>query len=403
MGFFTRRRKHIGSHVLLCDIGNGSIGVASVHLSPQQSPEIHSILRIPFQMITQPTYEHLHEEMKRTLQSALSQCGKSIDHSSYDHVICLLSAPWAVSEARTGEYHKPDDIRITEDVIENIKNTLVSDIYEDINREVEGIKKVDVIMTEFSHLKLNGYRTAVPLGKSARNISLSGFISMSPRSVRNSISSIIHTVFPHSDVLFFPALFSYYRGIEQIVIVPPDYVLYDIRSEVTDVCVIRNDELAYTASFPFGVRSVLRSLGALWNESPQQIEEKMMLFYEKKLSSEGGRSFKESLSRIQDEWEIYNRDLLHEIGKFGAVPTTVLYATEMSTVPFARDIIRGEFSGKPSLISSKKDLDPSSWFHILDIPLQDSVRLMGQLKKDHFLILSALFVNEKYQNSRKAL
>lgn len=397
MSLFKRSPSE-GHHVhtgIVCDIGSGSIGIAWVRYPERQRPEIMSLIRLPFPLSDDPSYNALLEVMLRTFDTALEHIVRTVQAKDASlrpgFVTCFLSSPWAVSEARAGEYSKDDDIKISPDVLLKVQQAIIDDVKEDLASDD---RKTDIIMTDFSRIRLNGYKTSQAEGKVARHIAMTGFVSMSERTVRDRLATIIKQRTSFRSPIFASSTYAYYRGIEQIVSLPPDYVLYDVRSETSDICVIRDNDLVYTASFSLGVTSIYRIIAQLWKTSIVDAEGRLGLYLQGSLSADASRAVKTALSQVQDEWDTYLREFIQEASALGPLPATVLYATLPGKEQLARKLIMGEFSAHSSLAPTSSDrsgmfFDRSGWFHILDIPLSDFVQFPGS-EVDPFLALASL-------------
>jgi hypothetical protein len=281
-------------------------------------------------------------------------------------------------------YERKNDFKITRALLEDVRVSARVSIEKDLEESATDTQQqYKIIFDAFSRTRLNGYLTKSPEGKTARSVELSGFVGLSTKEIQTVIASAITAHFPHLRPTFVPAPFAYYKAVEQIVTVPHDYLFFDIRSELTDVLVVRDEELAYSGSFPFGIKSALRLLSKDIVDASHRLD----LYYSKRLSDDEEMSVRKSLANIQEEWDTYLEDFTRNASLYGALPSTLLYASEIGSELFIKDLVLKKFG--PS-----KNMHRIA-VHVFDLPLKGEVEVLTPTIFDPFLVLSSLYLESQ--------
>ena len=176
MGFFSTGKKN--EIVVIFDIGSGSVGGALVELGGVEKPRILFSTREDIVFQNNFKFERFFASMCKSfdvVSDSIAAKGKKVER-----VVCVLSAPWYVSQTRTIVSEKQKPFLVTQKKVNNLIEEEVIKMKEDFNSRysdvVDGL--AEVLEMRSTHIKLNGYETNMPFDKYAKKIETSLYVSI---------------------------------------------------------------------------------------------------------------------------------------------------------------------------------------------------------------------------------
>ncbi len=250
---------------LVFDVGSGSVALALVTKKNTNSkPKVlwYEILAVK----ESPAGDEKRELKKVFLilsKKFFPEIKKFSDYKITDaHII--FSAPWYVSEARKINiaYGSPkiilaEDIakelqRVADDLDERTKKktSLARHIFSNDARVVEKV----ILNTE-----INGYRIDDPIGKSVKELSMDLFLSVSPKDLCESLSSIILNEIVRCNISIhsFPMA---HATVLSLGDEHNDTILIDMSGTTTDITKVSNGSITDSVHLPMGKRDLIRTL-----------------------------------------------------------------------------------------------------------------------------------------------
>jgi len=169
-------------------------------------------------------------------------------HAKPRHVYCTLPTHLTLHQVSLAQKRADNPFEITRD--------LLSELYDSAAVKIEGTE-IENLMVD---VKINGYRTSSPLGKSGTTISLARYVSSADASDVSKIREALIESFHHDDY----SLHTYPQALRSVVqkcfAADLDYLVVDIGGEITEVTLVESGVLSAHTTFPLGTRSHIRSL-----------------------------------------------------------------------------------------------------------------------------------------------
>ena len=244
---------------LVFDIDGASVGAAAVDITGSESPKILFTGReeLPLRDVFDPA-RNISEVLDR-LERVSAEAAKHFAQSA-DRITFFLATPYVASQSRI--------VRTSFGAPKRIEHALLSDIVKkQIDQFIHGElaahsaprDEQELLEAKVMGVRLNGYDTPAPAGKSASEIELALYASMMSSSVAQRLKRATLAHFPHTPVDLHSRIFGLFHAI-RAVSVDESYMIIDIRADVTDMAIIKHGVLVDTISHPVGENTIFRSL-----------------------------------------------------------------------------------------------------------------------------------------------
>ena len=195
--FFTSTHETVD---LVLDIGSGSVGATLLVCSENKNPTSVFTVRKPIAFQKKLDPKRLAKLLDDTLLLVLDSVLKDgIKHLRFTksgagairNVHVVLAAPWYSAHANT--------VVVKKDTVFTVSNQLLSEYILEEQKEFiasipahaeqfqEGVRPVEHAVI---HVRLNGYETATPIGKTAHELSMSLYVSVMSEYIATSINNL---------------------------------------------------------------------------------------------------------------------------------------------------------------------------------------------------------------------
>jgi hypothetical protein len=190
-------------------------------------------------------------------------------------------------------------------------------------------KDIMVIETQNVQVKLNGYETAAPEGKTASSLETSVYISIVPQKIAHAVKEKISGFFHNRGVSFYTFSFSSFAVIRDIFFHKKDFFSLDIGGEVTDISIVRDNVLQETRTFPMGKNFLLRKIALGLGASHAEALSYFSMAASKKLTAEEEQKIKKITAEAAKEWLSEFRGSLYEFSRGGGfLPHDMFFAAD---------------------------------------------------------------------------
>ena len=267
--FLSRKKNE--EVVLIVDIGNDSVGASLSLLSDVATPKILYSFRSNITWHTSPENSRFVSEISKTLEQVMKDIsqnglrfiprgplGRVQIHRS--HII--FSAPWYSCETKVLKVTHPSPVIMTQELIVSLfKNEIEKFTEEAQSRARSKISQnLQVAERRVIRTKLNGYETSDPFSKKASDVELTVFISLVSKDILVAVQKVINSYFHilRTDISSFPlAAFTVFSASMPKT---RDFLIVDVRGEMTDISLICDGLLMDNISFPQGKNALVRTL-----------------------------------------------------------------------------------------------------------------------------------------------
>jgi len=301
---------------LILDIRSDSVGGAFVESRFDFSTKslrtrVTKFTRQVFNLQEVLDTQRLFNELAEALKLLINNLAKDFPKRKFDRIECFLSAPFYAGQTRTIKqtYDKPTII--TERAITKLINQDLESFERDappLYREIVHDAH-EIIERKVMQIKLNRYLTCSPYGKTAREISIDHYVSVSSKQILSRLREIISTRFDprkmrfHSFPFVFFSLARDYLGAENVF-------LLDIGGEVTELSLIAGGILWETASFPHGYNFLARLLAANLKTTSEEALSSLKLYGRGDQNKETSDKIGEAITSGRSEWLSYFKEAL---------------------------------------------------------------------------------------------
>ncbi|MEN9614418.1 MAG: hypothetical protein RLZZ347_725 [Candidatus Parcubacteria bacterium] len=340
LSLFTRNRQEVD---LILDIGSGSVGAALVVVGKDSVPSVVYTVRkdIGFQKRLDP--KRLPILLTDALISLLSVVVKDgMKHLRFTQsgmgairdVHIHLASPWYVSHTKTITIKKEVPFEVTRQVlrshIQEEQQALISSLPAHEGQFEEGIRPVEHSVIK---LLLNGYETAVPFGKMAKELCLSVYVSLMPETIAQVIETAIYSTFHPRKIQFHSFGMSAFTSIRSLYPESNDFVFLDFGSEVSELFLVRRGAFADGVSVPCGKHSFVRMVAQDLAVDESVALSSIRLVTSKQADPSAQARMSSSFARIKEEWLAHLSVALDLLDKEVSLPETVYVTADADMLP----------------------------------------------------------------------
>ena len=268
-----------------------------------------------------------------------------------------LSSPWYISQTKVIRSPKEESFTVSPkflaDLVEVEKNRIISSL--DKGRQLDNLKdKASALESHIMRVKLNGYTTEKPMGKSAQFSELSVYLSVAPEEFTNKVIKTVNGVFGGVSVEF--ATFPYVLY-EAVSIADPSvthYLLIDVREEITELTLVKKGIIFETYTIPCGTGYFIRKIAESMNTLPAVAHSMLRICYEGKSEPNVKNEINEALSKAE-EWPNYMEKAFKYFAEEYFLPSKIRIESDpVFTEPLTDIILKKAFRQFPSDMESYK-------------------------------------------------
>lgn len=386
MGIFSSKKPKLA---IVFDVGSASVGVAVVLFAPASKPKI--IFTAREQMVFQENLKF--DRFVSSMLDALAKAARTLEHFTLppnrgQAFSVFFASPWYASQTRVSKRTFTEPTVITDEILRDIQKKEVQD-FQDI--EVPKLGKNTIILeTETMQVKLNGYDTVEPKGKTASLVQTATYVSIVPENIVRATAKKISGLFHNKNIFFHSFPFASFVVVRDMLSDQKNFFFIDISGEVTDVSLIRDNVLQETRTFPLGKNSLLRKIGSDLGAS---YEEALSYF----TMAEGNAIHQEQRERVgkitsesRKEWLAGFQNALEELSQGDTfMPHDVFFAADADVSRWFMANIQDHES--PKIILPEKTFT----VHALDPALLASFcEASSGVERDPFLMTEAIFLSK---------
>lgn len=359
-------RKNKDETVLLVNIGNGSISIASALFSDNKIHFLYTS-RHSFVVLEKPDAKVLSDSALRTLEEALDCFStKGFDHKYWDYkekrvskILIVLSSPWFIPKIKHIQISKDTPFLISENFMNDILKKEEAIFKEELVKDLENQNiSYEVVERSIVNVKINGYILKKNIGKTTKNFD--AFLRMSVVSTEyiKKIKDLVQrfTHIDEGDLIFHTFPLASFVVARDIFSNNSSFILLDTTAEVTDLSLVQNESIVAMASFPSGRNYIIRQIAKAFNTSFDLAESTLRLYIEKKLDDQGVKKIENVLVSIEREWAIYFENSLLELSPQLVLPYKFYMTSDSDVVEIYKRFLSLSKTDTTSSIRKKMEL-----------------------------------------------
>ncbi len=299
--------------IAVFDISSSSVAGGHVLLERDVHTKHQSLFlastRVDAALSGEPDIARLVEHTAKNLEQVVARLHKADVHHP-DYIQVVLASPWYLSQTRTMVYTKTVPFICTQKLVDGlIDKELAHAVTTDTGFGSEG----SVVEKQLSSIKLNGYTTENPYGKSATSLELSITITTVPTMVMDRILTPLKRAYGDRTLGVTTAPFAAYIVSRDHIHPDDECIVIDVGEEITDVAFVKDGLFLYQHSFPVGMYALYRALDAASILEARTLFEGYRL---NKLGGLGAQKATEALGVFQETWQKALQQVL-DTGRYG--------------------------------------------------------------------------------------
>lgn len=323
MGLFFKSKKKEGKNVAIFDIGSSSVGGAYVYIpnnNEEKVPVVIESLRLEMKEVKDNNIFDLEKEATTTLKkTAEALFQRKI--GKLDEVVCVITTPWSHSETKRISVSNHVKINVTKKMLNDLINKEIEIITKNLReRENNNKEVVESLITEIS---IDDRVTDNPIGKSCKFLDLSFSYSYVNESFIKKSKKALSDVFTSAQISFSSFSLLTYLMIRDNYFGQESHLILDISGETTDLSVINNGIFGEKYSFPFGKKTILRSLALNLKIEYRDACELFKLYYQNNLSLSHREKLKKYFESTEKLWSEELKRCLYNIPSFKYLPRDI--------------------------------------------------------------------------------
>lgn len=387
----TSASEHTKDLVAIFDIGTASVSAALVRLSSTKEarPEILATVYDSIPLDHELDFSRLYKNAAASLEAVARRLSET-KAGNPAQVYCFLSSPWYASQVRSIKFSKSQPFAFTKKLArELVERDLKAFETTHLSKYKEIGSTTELIENKIMQVRLNGYRTENPFGKKAKELEMQLYFAMASKAFLDAAEYAIHKSYHVSQITFhsfaFPSLVVA-RGLTETT---EDFLLVDIRGELTDVSLIQSDALVESISFPVGTNALVRYAGKKLGATVLETGSLLRMHTKGSLSDTEKKRLERAFSTGLSDWQ---RDLgraLLGLSRHTMIPKQVVLTVGGDFGPLFETVITGKEFAHQALPTGA-----------LSAILMEYSRLRAfcKAREDHdrnpFLMVESIFVNK---------
>lgn len=319
-------------------IGTGSVNAICYATKGNEKPRIHSMIMRPHSILPQADFRALEEFVTRELGELKKALHESIRGVHIQTIHVLLSSPWYFSQTRIVTIQREKPFVIEHAFLkENLKEEKEKFIHAAQNQFSLTKERYAVIEMAFMKIRMNGYEVNNFLHKTAKEITLDMYMSVSSRDFISHIQHFLETHFSPRDIIFHTPPFLFFKTLKQAWPHEENKPLFDIDegllavevgSEITDITVIRKGIIEETFSFGKGIHFIIRRLASAFGMPPADALSLFHVWDRGEIESRKKEKIDAIIGNAVDEWKILLHNVLRDASRGLLLPSSLLFLGE---------------------------------------------------------------------------
>jgi hypothetical protein len=364
---------------LVIDIRSSSIGAAVVKnfKGKNKIPVILQTYREQIFYTDKPKAEEFINRSYQTLSRVLDEItNKKYDPEPISDCSVFYGSPWYKSEIKRIE------------VKEN-KNTTLTDAYlkKVIKASFKDTNTKELLEQKCMALYLNGYKNASPIGKKFKKLNIDFYESILHEETYNDIDAIISKKTNIDQLSHYSHPATIFDVLSQKFEPVDNYTILDISGEITEMTVVREDQITKNVSIPHGSHFFVRGLAQKCNLDFLNSFSKLDMILNEEIDEKCEENSVKAFNEMKIEWAEQIRKIMTE-SNIKNLPSNVFVLVDNEVAKLTRNILKEPEIYSGALKFRKK---PELTF-INTMEMETLCVYRDEVEDDSILALEASFV-----------
>ncbi|MEK7390883.1 MAG: hypothetical protein AAB635_01965 [Patescibacteria group bacterium] len=322
-------------HDLVLNIGSGSVYGAIVEFQKSAPPKILFTHESRLPLKSNVAADNLISHMLDALHSVVIGLGRQ-HKKRIRRAHVVLASPWFSSFSKVLSIKEQSPFVVTDKTIEKLAVEHINSVSKDVIASSSSI-----IEKALSDIRLNGYETKEPYGKSAKTLDVSVYASAAPKETNKKIESKIYQVIHPGSISFHTFPFVAWNVLRSLFAPKDDFIFVNIGGELSDVFIVRRNSIRAFASFPIGRNHLTRKAALHFETQPELASTIVNLYTNDTAETALREKIKTLVNAFGEEW---NHGFLRAIKEMEAtqdyfLPQRAFFVSTPNTSVIFCDII----------------------------------------------------------------
>jgi cell division ATPase FtsA len=393
MGFWNlNKSKNVEEITAVVSVGSSSVGAILTRLESGRI-EIISSTRVPINFLFDVDFPAFWRCAQSSIQIALKHLAKDFPQGP-SKIAFVFSSPWVASQHRIIKITKDKPFRIQKGDVEKIIKNEVSLLKKNGASKMPLVGKDAKIIEQFAmKVCLGDEPTQKYVGEKTSNLKIHTFISSGIESVMSGVEDIVMKNFGKIFISFHTLPLIAFSILKKKINSEKGFLLVDIGGEITDVSLVRKQELREVFSFPKGKNHEVRRTAEEFKISLEKADSMIKIFREGHLKRETAEKLSFILKDEQKKWLESLKEIFSDIREANGgdpIPSAMLIT---STTEVDKEVLR-EIKGEgfSMFVAPGERFKPEQ---VKAESLEHCFRFKRGPHKDRdiFLMMESLFVN----------
>jgi len=313
------------------------------------------------------------------------------------HVYCIFSSPWYVSQTKVIQYEKEESFTVTKnffnDLIAKEQQQFTESLHQGKYQKIFG-DSVELLEKKIISTKLNGYDTPDPIGKKAREIEVTFFMSFISPDLKEKVENILHHAFNFKNIEYNSYALASWSAARDMFPAVQDFLFLDVSGEVTDVSLTANGIIEETVSFPFGRSALIRRVVDTLLVPPEVAVSLLLMYKTGSVEPKFAEKLKNCLEKATLEWFDSFVDMLKGLEKKYQIPKMIYITVDKDLANYFLDTLKWTTPVELNI--------PQNYFTVV-ILNEDKVgtfsHYASEIQPDPFLAIDSIFVRKLVSHS----
>ncbi|MCC6520527.1 hypothetical protein IT403_00885 [Candidatus Nomurabacteria bacterium] len=330
--------------VALFDIGTGNISGSLVLMSLHHRPRI--IAAHTYKITLDDEANHSLGDIVREIARGVESVGDALVRAGAGAPVAIeayISSSWTTSQTRTITFQKNRPFVVKESMVLDMlerEYRLFSEKERALYQQVgDDIFRIDVEVTDSF---ANGYRVSELFGKTASDINLVTYMSVTSRSLVDVLNESFSKVF-HSTPVRYRSYSLAQFALARVLYPHIDRSVHvGIRERETEIMLVTDTTMKKTVTFPVGSQVFIDAVAEQFGCTDTEAETYLTLHQEKHLAQEQVHRIEGAIARASKTWlELFQKALIVE-GERALIPETVILFSKPLLADIFSEVIGGD-------------------------------------------------------------
>lgn len=322
-------------------IGSSHIKGALVDFREDEKPKVVLVEEEDINIAEGLDYSHLPRLMARAVERLSNRLIESDvwkeGSLKVENIHCVFSPLWYSSKVKNIIFDEDEEFLFSEDDLEEA----ISQMKKEAEKE-EGFDKDLLIEQKGIQVELNGYPVENPYNKRASKVRINIFLSSVSRKAYDVLRETLGRLFNEREIYYHSSAMSNYSVVTREIADRDKFLIIEVDGEITQVLMVRNENISRIATFPLGVNYFVRALKKDSDDTNASSFSKLEMFAGGELEEKEHDRVEGRISRESENWIKDLQNIFQKSSRDLAVPSSAYLISGHGMLKWWSSLIKDE-------------------------------------------------------------